>query len=50
MLLLYVLMLVSRRLVQQRMQMNFQNLLQYLWQRIIRGRSYRHLMLEAGYK
>ncbi|KAK4577177.1 hypothetical protein RGQ29_027617 [Quercus rubra] len=39
-----------RWLVQQRMQMNFQNLLQYLWQRIIRGRSYRHLMLEAGYK
>ncbi|XP_062151268.1 uncharacterized protein LOC133859754 [Alnus glutinosa] len=39
-----------RWLVQQRMQMSFQNLLQYLWQRIIRGRSYRHLMLEAGYK
>lgn len=39
-----------RWLVQQRMQMNFQNLLQYLWQRIIRGRSYRHLMLEEGYK
>ncbi|GMY09808.1 embryo defective 1381 [Fagus crenata] len=39
-----------RWLVQQRMQMSFQNSLQYLWQRIIRGRSYRHLMLEAGYK
>ncbi|KAG2716882.1 hypothetical protein I3760_03G148700 [Carya illinoinensis] len=39
-----------RWLVQQQMQMSFQNLLQYLWQRIIRGRSYRHLMLEVGYK
>ncbi|CAL5342363.1 unnamed protein product [Camellia sinensis] len=32
-------------LVKERMQMRFPNSLQYLWQRIIRGRSYRHLML-----
>ncbi|KAA8524749.1 hypothetical protein F0562_011172 [Nyssa sinensis] len=35
-----------RWLVQQRMQMSFQNSLQYLWQRVIRGRSYRHLMVK----
>ncbi|CAL5406251.1 unnamed protein product [Camellia sinensis] len=34
-----------RWLVKERMQMRFPNSLQYLWQRIIRGRSYRHLML-----
>ncbi|XP_057506857.1 uncharacterized protein LOC130790028 [Actinidia eriantha] len=39
-----------RWLVQERMQMSFQNLLQYWWQRVIRGRSYRHLMLQIGYK
>ncbi|KAB1222096.1 hypothetical protein CJ030_MR2G028785 [Morella rubra] len=39
-----------RWLVQQRIRMSYLNLLQCLWQRIIRGRSYRHLMLEAGYK
>ncbi|KDP30810.1 hypothetical protein JCGZ_13753 [Jatropha curcas] len=38
-----------RWLVQERMCMSFQNWLQYQWQRIIRGRSYRHLMLEVGY-
>ncbi|XAR55322.1 hypothetical protein NMG60_11035366 [Bertholletia excelsa] len=38
-----------RWLVQQRLQMNFQCSLQYLWQRVIRGRSYRHLMLQVGY-
>ncbi|KAL5571208.1 hypothetical protein UlMin_020805 [Ulmus minor] len=38
-----------RWLVQQRMQMSFGNILQYKWQRIIRGRSYRHLMLQIGY-
>lgn len=38
------------RLVQQKLQMNFQERLAYLWQRIIRGRSYRHLMKESGYK
>ncbi|KAK9285425.1 hypothetical protein L1049_024618 [Liquidambar formosana] len=41
---------IVRWLVQERMQMNFRNSLQYLWQRIFRGRSYRHLMLQAGYK
>ncbi|KAJ9170024.1 hypothetical protein P3X46_018161 [Hevea brasiliensis] len=39
-----------RWLVQERMCMSFPNLLQCLWQRIIRGRSYRHLMQEVGYK
>ncbi|CAK9134767.1 unnamed protein product [Ilex paraguariensis] len=38
-----------RWLVQERMQMSIQNSLRYLWQRVIRGRSYRHLMLEVGY-
>lgn len=39
-----------RWLVQEWMKMSLQNLLQFLWQRIIRGRSYRHLMLQVGYK
>lgn len=39
-----------RWLVQERMKISLQNLLQFLWQRIIRGRSYRHLMLQVGYK
>ncbi|MCD9561524.1 hypothetical protein HAX54_020687 [Datura stramonium] len=39
-----------RWLVQERIQLHLKNSLQYLWQRIIRGRSYRHLMLEVGYK
>ncbi|EOX93337.1 Embryo defective 1381 isoform 2 [Theobroma cacao] len=38
-----------RWLVQERMQLSYRNLLQYLWQRVIRGRSYRHLMLQEGY-
>lgn len=40
---------LARWLVQERMQLSYQNLLQYLWQRIMRGRSYRHLMLQVGY-
>ncbi|KAG7012018.1 hypothetical protein SDJN02_26926, partial [Cucurbita argyrosperma subsp. argyrosperma] len=39
-----------RWLVQQQFQLSSRCRLQYLWQRIIRGRSYRHLMLEVGYK
>ncbi|KAM7498353.1 hypothetical protein LguiA_022767 [Lonicera macranthoides] len=39
-----------RWLVQERMQMSIKNSLQYTWQRVIRGRSYRHLMLQIGYK
>ncbi|XP_042387959.1 uncharacterized protein LOC121980053 [Zingiber officinale] len=39
-----------RWLVQQKLQMDFRERLAYLWQRIIRGRSYRHLMKESGYK
>ncbi|KAK6919305.1 hypothetical protein RJ641_015209 [Dillenia turbinata] len=39
-----------RWLVQERMQMNSWGSLKYKWQRVIRGRSYRHLMLEAGFK
>ncbi|XP_050207145.1 uncharacterized protein LOC126656592 [Mercurialis annua] len=38
-----------RWLVQERMSMSSWDLLQFMWQRIIRGRSYRHLMLEVGY-
>ncbi|RVW97419.1 hypothetical protein CK203_026351 [Vitis vinifera] len=36
-------------LVQERMQMSFQQSFWYLWHRIIRGRSYRHLLLQKGY-
>ncbi|CAI9090224.1 OLC1v1024952C1 [Oldenlandia corymbosa var. corymbosa] len=36
-----------RWLVQEQMQMNSKESIQYLWQRSIRGRSYRHLMLEV---
>ncbi|KAJ4842893.1 hypothetical protein Tsubulata_013850 [Turnera subulata] len=39
-----------RWLVQQRLEMSFQNLLRFWWQRIIRGRSYRHLLKQVGYK
>ncbi|XP_057955475.1 uncharacterized protein LOC131149231 [Malania oleifera] len=39
-----------RWLVQERLQMSFWSSLRYWWQRIFRGRSYRHLMLEIGYK
>ncbi|KAF9588469.1 hypothetical protein IFM89_010495 [Coptis chinensis] len=39
-----------RWLVHERMQMSFLQSFRYMWQRIIRGRSYRHLMKEAGYK
>lgn len=39
-----------RWLVQERIQMSYKNLLQYRWQRFIRGRSYRHLLLQVGYK
>ncbi|KAM1373394.1 hypothetical protein ACFX2I_024101 [Malus domestica] len=41
---------IVRWLVQERMQMSFPKFLQYKWQRIMRGRSYRHLMLQVGYK
>lgn len=39
-----------RWLVQQRIEMNSQSSFQYLWHRFMRGRSYRHLMLQIGYK
>ncbi|KAF8016733.1 hypothetical protein BT93_H2069 [Corymbia citriodora subsp. variegata] len=39
-----------RWLVQERMQLSFQSSLKYLWQRVFRGRSYHHLMLQEGYK
>ncbi|KAK7339744.1 hypothetical protein VNO77_20426 [Canavalia gladiata] len=39
-----------RWLVQQRMQLRFHNLIHFLWHRIIRGRYYRHLMIQIGYK
>ncbi|KAK3184433.1 hypothetical protein Dsin_031719 [Dipteronia sinensis] len=35
-----------RWLVQERMQLSYRNLLQFHWHRFIRGRSYRHLMLQ----
>ncbi|KAJ8899136.1 hypothetical protein K2173_011133 [Erythroxylum novogranatense] len=38
-----------RWLVQERMHMSFHKKLQFLWHRIIRGRSYRHLMQQEGY-
>ncbi|XP_052178697.1 uncharacterized protein LOC127792286 [Diospyros lotus] len=38
-----------RWLIQERMQMRFLSSLKYFWHRVIRGRSYRHLMLEVGY-
>lgn len=41
---------LARWLVQERMQMSFYDSIPYLWQRIVRGRSYRHLMKEIGYK
>ncbi|KAL3838249.1 hypothetical protein ACJIZ3_022840 [Penstemon smallii] len=41
---------IVRWLVKERMSLSFKNSLQYHWQRAIRGRSYRHLMLEVGYK
>ncbi|XVF81566.1 hypothetical protein PTKIN_Ptkin15bG0164700 [Pterospermum kingtungense] len=40
---------LARWLIRERMQLSYQSMLQYLWQRIIRGRSYRHLMLQVGY-
>lgn len=39
-----------RWFVQERLQMSIQSSLRYMWQRTIRGRSYRHLMLQVGYK
>ncbi|KAI3968984.1 hypothetical protein MKX01_001461 [Papaver californicum] len=41
---------LARWLVQEQMQMSFQQSLRYWWQRTFRGRSYRHLMKEVGYK
>ncbi|RZC46209.1 hypothetical protein C5167_039160 [Papaver somniferum] len=41
---------LARWLVQEQMQMSFQQSLRYWWQRAFRGRSYRHLMKEVGYK
>ncbi|KAL6838978.1 hypothetical protein ACP4OV_031205 [Aristida adscensionis] len=41
---------LARWLVQQRLQLNLEESILYLWQRLIRGRSYRHLMKEVGYK
>lgn len=41
---------LARWLVHEKLQMSFHDYLPYLWQRLIRGRSYRHLMKEVGYK
>ncbi|KAI3992590.1 hypothetical protein MKX01_020882 [Papaver californicum] len=41
---------LARWLVQEKMQMSFQQSLRYWWQQTFRGRSYRHLMKEVGYK
>lgn len=38
------------RLAQQRLQLNIEETVAFFWQRLIRGRSYRHLMKEVGYK
>lgn len=39
-----------RWLVQEQLQMKMKDSLQFFWHRIVRGRSYRHLMLQVGYK
>lgn len=39
-----------RWLVQQRLQMSLMTSFRFLWQRCFRGRYYRHLMLQIGYK
>ncbi|XP_073126799.1 uncharacterized protein [Henckelia pumila] len=39
-----------RWMVQERMSLSFKSKFQYHWQRSIRGRSYRHLLLQVGYK
>ncbi|CAJ1964194.1 unnamed protein product [Sphenostylis stenocarpa] len=39
-----------RWLVEQRMQMNSRDLIHFVWHRIMRGRYYRHLMVQIGYK
>ncbi|XP_021772561.1 uncharacterized protein LOC110736606 [Chenopodium quinoa] len=39
-----------RWLVQEQLQMNWFASLRFLWQRLFRGRYYRHLMLQIGYK
>ncbi|KAK2388511.1 embryo defective [Trifolium repens] len=39
-----------RWLVQQRMQLTFPHLIRFLWHRIIRGRYYRHLMVQVDNK
>ncbi|CAN6204083.1 unnamed protein product [Urochloa humidicola] len=41
---------LARWLAQQRLQLNIQETLAFFWQRLVRGRSYRHLMKEVGYK
>ncbi|ONM54037.1 hypothetical protein Zm00014a_006035 [Zea mays] len=45
-----ILISISSRLAEQRLQLNIQETLAFFWQRLIRGRSYRHLMKEVGYK
>ncbi|OMO84716.1 hypothetical protein COLO4_21885 [Corchorus olitorius] len=40
---------LARWLVQERMQLSHRNWQRFVWQRVIRGRSYRHLMLQEGY-
>ncbi|KAJ4791924.1 ATP-dependent protease ATPase subunit HslU [Rhynchospora pubera] len=39
-----------RWLVHEKMQLSLEESIAFLWQRIFRGRSYRHLMKEVGYK
>ncbi|PIN10039.1 hypothetical protein CDL12_17374 [Handroanthus impetiginosus] len=39
-----------RWFIQERMHLSFKSSIQYRWHRIIRGRSYRHLLLQEGYK
>ncbi|XP_062199634.1 uncharacterized protein LOC133902073 [Phragmites australis] len=41
---------LARWLAEQILQLNLQESIAYFWQRVIRGRSYRHLMKEVGYK
>lgn len=41
---------LARWLVQQRLELTVQESISFSWQRVVRGRSYRHLMKEVGYK
>ena len=41
---------VYHRLVQEELQMSLHERIRFKWHRLVRGRSYRHLLKEVGYK